>query len=282
MLFGTISLLGGHLEGFSPEESTSWRIVFILVALAAVLWPRRQRSELKATAARVVGRPRLALTVVVMSAIVGLQLWVFMWGPANGHAQDVAFGYFLLPLVMVLVGRVFFRDRLNRWQWAAVVAAGVGVLAQLLIAGGIGWPVGVIALLYPVYFGVRRWAGIDAMPFFLVETVILLVPAVAIIAASFIRGHPDGIPGTWPVLLIMVALSGVAMTLYILAARLLPLSMFGLLSYLEPVLVLVAAVLLGEPLTIVDAAVYAPIVVALILLGLSGARRDEHAEEPPL
>lgn len=265
-------------------ETTAWRVLFILIALLAVLAPARSRAQLKAVAGRIVRSPRLIAIVLVNSAIMGVQLWVFMWGPANGHAQDIAFGYFLLPLVMVVVGRVFFRDRLRTLQWAAVAAAVVGVLAQAVIAGGVNWPVLIIAGLYPVYFALRRWAGIDSMHVFLIEIILLVVPAVAVIIASHAGDPARGIPDTWPAVLLMAALSAVAMICYILASRLLPLSLFGLLSYLEPVLVLGASLLLGEQLTSADAFVYVPIVVALVLLGLSGGRRGRraHLEEPPL
>lgn len=284
MLFGVISLLGGHLEGFEPAETTAWRVLFILIALLAVLAPARSRVQLKAVARRIARSPRLIAIVLVNTAIMWVQLWVFMWGPANGHAQDIAFGYFLLPLVMVVVGRVFFRDRLRTLQWAAVAAAVVGVLAQAVIAGGVNWPVLVIAGLYPVYFALRRWAGLDSMHVFLIEVILLVVPAVVVIIASHAGDPARGIPDTWPAVVLMAALSAVAMICYILASRLLPLSLFGLLSYLEPVLVLGASLLLGEVLTAADGFVYVPIIVALMLLSLSGGRRGRrgHLEEPPL
>lgn len=286
VLFGAISLLGGHLGGFSPEETTAWRVLFVLLALAAVHASRGARTALKTVTRRIARSPRLLLIVLVNSGIMALQLWVFMWGPANGHAQDIAFGYFLLPLVMVIVGRVFFHDRLSALQWAAVAAACVGVLAQLVLTGGVNWPVLLIAGLYPIYFALRRWSGLDSMQVFLIEMIVLLVPAIIVIVLSYAPDPSRGVPGTWPVLLIMALLSGVAMTCYILASRLLPLSLFGLLSYLEPVLVLGAALLLGEAFGIHDAFVYIPIVVALVLLGVSGRRRRGRPrgriEEPPL
>lgn len=282
MLFGAISLIGGHLDGFSPEETTAWRVLFILMPLVAIHASSRARTALWAVGARIVRSPKLVIIVLVNSAIMAVQLWVFMWGPANGHAQDIAFGYFLLPLVMVVVGRVIFRDSLGALQWWAVVAAAVGVLAQLFIAGGVNWPVLIIAGLYPVYFALRRSTGLDSMQVFLLEIALLTIPAIAVIVFSYTSDPARGVPPAWPLMLIMAALSGIAMTCYIFASRLLPLSLFGLLSYLEPVLLLGAALLLGETFTPQDAFVYVPIVAALVLLGLSGRRRRDRLEEPPL
>lgn len=281
VLFGVISFIGGHLDGFTPEETTAWRVVFILLALLAVHIPQRQRAAFRAVAGRIVRSPRLIAIVLLNSANMAVQLWVFMWGPANGHGQDVAFGYFLLPLVMVVVGRFFFRDRLGALRWWAVAAAAVGVLAQLIVSGGLSWPVLVIAGLYPVYFGLRRAMDLDSIQVFLIEMIVLAVPTLVVIAASR-AAAVETVPETTRLLLFMAVISGAAMTFYILASQLLPLSLFGLLSYLEPVLLLVAALLLGETLGLADVFVYAPIVTALVLLGLSGRRRRGHLEEPPL
>lgn len=258
-------------------------MLFILAALGAVHVSSQARRQFKTVVSRIARSPKLIVIVLVNTAIMWVQLWVFMWGPANGHAQDIAFGYFLLPLVMVVVGRVFFHDRLHALQWAAVIAAAFGVLAQAVMAGGVNWPVLIIAGLYPVYFALRRWAGIDSMQVFFIEIALLAVPAIVVIVTSY-TAHPGrGIPAAWPMVLIMATLSAVAMICYILASRLLPLSLFGLLSYLEPLLVLGASLLLGEILTTADAFVYAPIVIALVLLGFSGGRRRRaHLEEPPL
>ncbi|MEJ1922651.1 EamA family transporter RarD [Microbacterium sp. KHB019] len=281
VLFGAIGLLGGHLDGLTPEQTTAWRVLFIAAALGALHATGPRRAALVTVSRRIIRRPRLIAVVLLNTAIMAVQLWVFMWGPANGDTQDIAFGYFLLPLVMVVVGRLFFRDRLRMLQWAAVAAAAVGVLAQALIAGGVGWPVLIIAGLYPVYFALRRWAGIDSMQVFLIEILLLVIPS-AVIAVSHLVSPADA-AASWPPLLLMATLSAAAMILYILASRLLPLSLFGLLSYLEPVLVLGASLLLGETLAVADAFVYGPIVAALVLLGLSGRRRPrEHLEEPPL
>lgn len=272
-----IALLGAHLDGFTSEEVTAWRVVFIVLALAAVHIPASQRAELRADVKRIFTSASRILVLLICTVIMWFQLWVFMWGSANGHTQDVAMGYFLLPLVMVLVGRVLFRDVMSTWQRAAVISAAVGVIAQLVLTRAVGWPVLLIAGLYPVYFALRRWFAMDTKHVFLIEVLLLLVPSSYFISTgAFVAGHA---PASTPTLLVVVGLSGVAMTLYILASTWLPLGLFGLLSYLEPVLLLGAAVALGYVLSPRDAFIYGPILLALVFLIIGGARakRGEHA-----
>lgn len=282
VLFGAISLLGGRLDGFSPEETTAWRVLFVLAALLPIVLAASRRAAQRATTVRVLRSPRLLLVVLANAAILGLQLWVFMWGPANGQAQAVALGYFLLPLAMVLVGRVVFGDRLSGWQRAAVLAAAVGVVAELVINRAIGWPALLIVLLYPVYFALRRRTGLGDLHGFVLEIGVLLLLAVPVVVHGLL-GHAarGGLPPAFGQLLLVAVLSGAAMTLYILASQWLPMPLFGLLSYLEPVLILGAALLLGEHLAPGDALVYGPIAVALALLGC-GALWRRGSDSPRL
>lgn len=274
VLFGAISLLGGRLEGFSPEETTAWRVLFVLAAVLPIVLAAPRRAAQRDATLRVLRSPRLLLVVLVNAAILGLQLWVFMWGPANGQTQAVALGYFLLPLAMVVVGRVLFGDRLSGWQRAAVLAALVGVVAKIVLTRSLDWPAILIVVLYPVYFALRRRTGLGDLHGFVLEIALLTAVALPVVVHGLL-GHAarGGLPPAAGELLLVAVLSGAAMTLYILASQWLPMPVFGLLSYLEPVLILVAALLLGERLAPGDAVVYGPVAIALALLACGTLRR---------
>ena len=79
-----------------------------------------------------------------------------LWGPINGRGLQVSLGYFLLPLVMVLVGCVLYKEKLSRWQMAAVALAILGVGHEIWRIGFIAWETVYVALAYPLYFFMRR------------------------------------------------------------------------------------------------------------------------------
>ena len=267
-LFAAIFLISGSLRDIGHTEVYGWRIVLTLAIIAPVyaLVPSR-RTQMLALLGRIRARPSLLFFGVIASALVGVQLWLFMYAPMNGYALATSLGYFLLPLVMVVVGRAAFAERLSQGQKIAVVLAALGVAHQLVFAGGLAWPTLLICLGYPVYFAARRRARFESNAAFTLE-ILLLTP----LALWFILTGARG-PGAelLPVLSIGV-LGAVAMFLYLGAASLLSLSVFGLLSYVEPVLLLVAAVLMGEQLVARDAFTYAPIILALVLLAADGFR----------
>ncbi len=282
-LFAVIFLLAGLLPGWGAEEILGWRIVLTLATLA-VIFPflPPARAEWRTLLRRIRVRPTLVLLGAVAAPLVGVQLWLFVWAPLNNMALAVSFGYFLMPLTMVLAGRVFFADRLSILRKLAVVAAAVGVAHEAVAAGGLQWPTLLVCLGYPIYFVLRRKIGFDNLAAFSAE-LLLMLPA----AVFFILSGPHGLgadnggvlggagipDGTWGVATIGV-LGGVSMATYLLASKWLPLSLFGLLGYVEPVLLVVVSWILGETLGWAALLTYGPILLALLFLSLDGRRRD--------
>lgn len=276
-LFAAIFLIAGSLPGWGSGEIFGWRVVLTLLTLALIVpFVAWGRAEVRTLLARVRRRPALLLPGAFAAGLVGVQLWLFMWAPLNGMALSVSFGYFLLPLTMVLAGRLFFGDKLSPLRKLAVAAAGVGVLHQALTAGGLAWPTLLVCLAYPIYFVLRRKIGFDTLAAFGAELLAMLPLGIYLIVTGShgVSGGASGGPSTgglWAVLAIGV-LGGLAMVLYLLASKWLPLSLFGLLSYVEPVLLVGVSLLLGEVLGFSALLTYGPILLALVFLGIDGRR----------
>ncbi|MFI8414293.1 EamA family transporter RarD [Paeniglutamicibacter gangotriensis] len=267
-LFAAIFLVSGSLKDIGHAEVYGWRIVLTLLVISPVyaLVPAR-KAQMATVLGRIRARPSLLFFGAIASALVGVQLWLFMYAPMNGYALATSLGYFLLPLVMVVVGRAAFSERLSQAQKIAVTLAIVGVGHQVVFDGGLAWPTLVICLGYPLYFAARRRARFESNAAFTLE-ILLLTP----LALYFILTSVHG-PGAELLPVLSIGLLGaVAMFLYLGAASLLSLSVFGLLSYVEPVLLMVAAVIMGEQLLLQDAFTYVPILLALVLLAADGFR----------
>ena len=267
-LFATIFLVSGSLKDIGHAEVYGWRIVLTLLVIGPVyaLVPAR-RAQMVTVLGRIRARPSLLFFGAIASALVGVQLWLFMYAPMNGYALATSLGYFLLPLVMVVVGRAAFSERLSKGQKIAVTLAVVGVGHQVVFDGGLAWPTLVICLGYPLYFAARRRARFESNAAFTLE-ILFLTPLALYFILTSVRG-----PGAELLPVLSIGLLGaVAMFLYLGAASLLSLSVFGLLSYVEPVLLMVAAVIMGEQLLLQDAFTYVPILLALVLLAADGFR----------
>lgn len=276
VLFAAMFLLPALLEGLTAAQVLGWRVLVSTPVVALLLLATGRMPDVGRLLRRLAAHRALLLVLVLDALLLGVQMWLFGWAPATGHGLEVSLGYLLLPLVMVLLGVVFDRERLSRLRLAAVLTAAVGVVAAVALAGGISVPTAIVALGYPAYFLIRRRAALDGPGSLLLELVVLAPVATALMVlmpgGAAVAG--EAVPG----ILLLGVLGGVALVLYLLASRLLSLGVFGLLGYVEPVLLVVVAVaLLGERLTPLDAAVYGPLVVALVLLALESRRRPMRA-----
>lgn len=267
-MFGALYFLASRLEPLTGLEIFAWRVALTAPLVTALLLLGRQWHAVTMTAARVCARPVTALNLVLAAALLAVQLWLFTWAPGHGHALEVALGYFLMPLVMVVVGVAAFGERLSRWRLAAVACAALGVGHELLRVGTLSWSTLLVALGYPAYFVLRRRAGIATTGGMWFEFVIMLPVAVVLVLTG---PSLAVVPDLAPLLSVLGVLSAAALVCYLVASQLLSFSLFGLLSYLEPVLLaLVSVTLLGQGIAPDEWWTYVPIWAAVVLLVLEG------------
>lgn len=247
-----------------------WRIVLGLPALTLWVFALRSGPALRALWQRVRRQPWLGAGLLLSAHLIGAQMALFMWAPLHGKALEVSLGYFLLPLVMVLAGRLVYGERLNRWQQLAVLLAALGVMHAVWREGSLSWAAALVALGYPPYFMLRRWMRVEALPSLWAETLLLVPFALYLLAGEPVRSQLTQQPGLWWLLPLLGLLSATALASYLAASRRLPLGLFGLLGYLEPALLFGVSLLLGERMMPGELWTYGPIWLALGVLAVDG------------
>lgn len=280
-MFALLSAYATLLAPLSGLDIFAWRVIFTVPGALLLVALRRRLPILRQLLYQMVTRPMLGMAMIGSAALLGLQLWVFLWAPLHGRMLEVSLGYFLLPLTMVLVGRFYYRERLDGLQWLAVLCASLGVAHELGATGAFSWPTLLVALGYPPYFVLRRKINQDSLAMFTVEMALLLPPAIFSVISggslSVIASRID----MWCLLLPgLGALSTLALASYLKASRLLPVALFGILGYVEPVLlVLISITLLGETLSASQLATYIPIWIAVALTALHSVRLVRFASD---
>lgn len=273
VLFGAIYWISPFLAPLGGEEIFGWRVLATLPFTTLLLVWRGEWRQVQQIAQRVRAKPLLGAALLLSAAMVGVQLWLFMWAPMAGRALPVSLGYFLLPLVMVLVGRVLHGERLSGPHKLATALAAAGVAAELLRAGGVSWETWLVAIGYPLYFALRRRLRTEQLGGHWVDMA-LAVP----VATWFVLRAPSTVPvvagdGVLAALVLVVGVvSAVALALYMAASGLLPMGLFGLLTYVEPVLLALVAWLLGERLAPGQWLLYGLVFAAVAVLVADGLR----------
>lgn len=271
ILFAIMYFYTTLLAPLDGEEIFGWRMLLTLPCATLFMLYSKDWQRVLEIAARLLRQPWLIIGLLGTSALLAVQLWLFMWAPINGKGLHVSLGYFLLPLTMLLTGRLVYNERLSRLQKLAALLAGLGVLNEFYQAGSFSWETVLVAIGYPLYFVLRRKLGVDHLGGLWFD-MLLMLP----VAAWFALAH--GMTGTYlaqsvglyGLIPLLGLLSTAALVSYILASRLLPFSLFGLLGYVEPVLLVGVALLLGETIKPEEWLTYIPIWLAVVVLVLEG------------
>ena len=204
--------------------------------------------------------------------LIGSMWAVFVWGPLNGETLGVAMGFFLAPMVMIVVGLIIFKDRLSHLQYLAAAVALAGVILNLWNTGEFSWVALVIAIGYPLYLIFRRLQPIPVLAAFYMENLLLAPLAIwACVVFGEVR-HPFDYEIYMLLLFFGISLLGTSGILFFLAAsKRLPLALLGLLGYLEPFLIfLIALFILDEKILPGEGMTYGLICAAMLLLVLDG------------
>jgi chloramphenicol-sensitive protein RarD len=262
--WGLVPVYFRALSGVPPFEILAHRIAWsvpILFLLVAALgrWEEVRRPLASA---------RALLLVAATTLLIGLNWLVYIWAVDQGRVLEASLGYFVNPLVNVLLGVVFLREPLTRRQGAAVALAAAGVLALVLRAERLPWISLTLALSFGIYGLLRKQARLDAVGGLLVETGLLAPLALAYLWRLHATGA--GHLGATPRLTFLLVAAGLVTSLPLIwfakGVERLRLSTIGLLQYVSPSMQLAIAVFLfGEPFGAVQAVAFACIWAALAL-----------------
>lgn len=270
-LFGVLFFYGTLLAPLAGEELFAWRVLISVPALALLLRATGESKLVRAVWRRLLAQPSMGLLLAASAGFLGVQLWLFTWAPLHGHALDVSLGYFLLPLVMICVGRFVFNERLSPLQRGAAAVAAVGVAHAFIASEQAAWPTFLVAFGYPFYFTLRKKLGTNHLGGLFFDMVLMLPAALFIIAQ---RPETLSVLATTPSLVGLVLGFGligiIALALFLWSTRAMSIGLFGLLTYFEPVFLVLVALILGERLTTSDLYTYGPIWVAIGILVVDG------------
>lgn len=271
VLFGVMYFYTSLMKPLDGEEIFGWRMLLTVPCATLFMLVSGDWRRVRDLAARLWQRPLLIFGLLLSSMLLGAQLLIFMWAPLHGRSLEVSLGYFLLPLSMIFTGRVVYGEHLSYLQKVAAAFAMIGVGHELWRLGSFSWETLLVAGGYPLYFVLRRKLKTDHLGGLWFDMLLMLPIGLWFIS----NGHTHAIQQA-PLLYLLIPLLGVisasALVSYIVASRLLPFSLFGLLSYVEPILLVGVALLLGESIGRDEWLTYLPIWLAVVVLMIEGAK----------
>jgi chloramphenicol-sensitive protein RarD len=238
--WGLLPLYLRALKTVPLLEIVSHRILWSAVLLVVIGLATRQLSWLS----QLRERPRLLWTLLASAAALSLNWLVFIWAVSVGRVVDGSLGYFINPLVNVVLAVVVLKERLRPLQWAAVGVAAFGVLWLTVLAGQLPWIGLGLASCFGLYGLLRKTAAIDSLGGLTLETLLLLPLAGGYLLWLAGSGHSawNSAPSVPWLLVAAGPLTAVPLLSFVAGARRIPLSLVGILQYLGPSLQLLLGV----------------------------------------
>jgi len=248
-----------------PVEFVGWRIIWTLPLCLMIVAFRRQYGEIASAFAS----PRMMLALLASALLIATNWFVYTWAIMQNQVYAASLGYYLNPLLNVLLGTLLLGERLSKLQWLAVAIAALAV--ALLSSGALTtlWISLTLAMSFGLYGIVRKQLDVGALPGLTIETMILIPAAICIV--TWYGFTPEGsafgrdlqVSG---LLVVSGVVTAIPLLLFAIAARRMPYSTLGFIQYLAPTLVFLQGLFIfGQQLRTVQLGSFLLIWTAIVI-----------------
>ena len=277
MLWGLFPLYWKLLSHVDPFEIISQRIIWCTVFTVAIC------LIFKHDFVALLKTPRARHYLIPAAVLITINWGVYVYAVSIDRIVETAIGYYLNPLVTIVLGMAFFKERLNALQVVALVLCCIGIAFFTSGYGSFPWISITLAISFGIYGAVKKKGGYPASEALAFENLVALVPAIAVaVALAFINGDHAFFGDVttwqgWQTTLLLIGggvVTAIPLLLFATAANLIPLTLLGFIQYLSPTIALLIGVFVnGEPFTLAHAACLGCIWVGLALVAVSSLRK---------
>ena len=278
VLWGLMPLYWHLLKAVPSLQIVAHRVLWCAVLVALWLLWSQGRGWFRA----ILAQPRLAAMLTVSGLCIGVNWGLYIWAVNAGHVVESSLGYFINPLLNVVIGTVFLRERLNPTQWASVALTAAGVLWLTFNYGSFPWIALTLAASFGVYGLIRKLAAVDSVTGLGFENAVLLLPALGYLLWAETSGQ-GGFFGAWGfgvdgLLVFGGALTALPLIAFSFAVRRVPLSTIGLMQYIAPTMQFLIGVFVFHEVFDRDRAIgFVVIWIALAIFAFDSLRRARRA-----
>jgi chloramphenicol-sensitive protein RarD len=279
LLWGVFPIYWKWLQSVPAIQLIGHRIIWSFLLLAAILFVTRQWKAFQAAALS----RRVVLIYLASAILLGLNWLTYVWAVNAGFVVETSLGYFINPLLSVLLGVLFLREKLRPWQWVLIGLAAIGVTYVAISYGQFPWIALTLAFTFGIYGYVKKAAPLGSLYGLTLETGLLFLPAAGFLLVMEVQGQGAFLhSGTFKDLLMVGAgaVTAIPLLLFASAAQRIPLSTVGILQYITPTMQFLLGVLVyREPFNRSHLIGFCIVWLALILFWVEGflARRRQVA-----
>ena len=283
LLWGILPVYWKQLAEVPAYEILAHRVIWSFVFMFAIILVTRSLRQFLAETVQIGRNPRKLAGLIVASLLISVNWLIYIWAVNENRVVEASLGYYINPLVSVLLGIVVLKEKLSLWQTVSFGLAAVGVIIMTVNFGALPWVSLSLAITFAFYGMCKKILGISAVTSTTLET--LIVSPVAAGYLLLLAGQGQGAfsfnsqAATW-LLAGAGAVTATPLLLFASGANRLPLSLLGFTQYLSPTISLALGVLLyHEPFTHIHMIAFSFIWLALAVFSLAKTKSFVHAEE---
>ncbi|WP_433299889.1 EamA family transporter RarD [Actinoplanes sp. CA-030573] len=281
VLWGFFPIYFKLLKPASPLEILAHRVIWSVLFVSLLLAAARNWRFL----ARIVRSPRLFGGIAAAAVLIAVNWGTYIYGVNSSRVVETALGYFITPLVLVLLGVTVQRERLRSWQWIAVAIGGLAVVVLTVDYGRLPYIALLLAASFGTYSLVKKRLQLPPAEGLFVESAVLAVPALIYVGWLTVAGHAHfGHEGaTHTVLMILAGVAtAVPLLLFAASANRVPMVGIGILQYVAPIIQLACGLFLfHEPMPPARLAGFGLVWIALIIFTADALRQRRRTATGP-
>ncbi|UCZ55119.1 EamA family transporter RarD [Bacillus shivajii] len=277
LLWGLLPLYWKLIDHIPSEEVLAHRIIWSFIFMSSIILILRKHGSFVAEVRAMFKNKKLFAAIIFASLFIATNWYVYIWAVANDQVVQASLGYYINPLVSVLLGVVFLKEKLSKMQTIAVILAFAAVLLLTFSAGVFPVVALGLALSFGLYGLMKKIAVIGTMTGVALES-LLVLPFAAIFLFSQHGASASALYVHDPLSVILLlgagAVTAVPLLLFTAGARRIPLSLIGFLQYIAPTIMLFLGVFLfQEPFTVTHIVAFSMIWVGLMMFTYSRYRQ---------
>lgn len=272
VLWGILPIYWELIDQIGAFEILAFRIIFSAIFMVLILIVgKHQRQSFMRDVNRLVSHPIQLLAIIVAGYVITVNWGTFIWAVTNGHVLQSSLGYYINPLVSILLALIFLKERFNKFEWLAILFAFIGVLYMTLKVGEFPVVSLMLAFSFGIYGLLKKVVHIDAISSIAVECIVT-APAGLIYVGYLWQQHQltfgMNMSSFW--LLFSGAITAIPLILFSAGAKRIPLSLTGFIQYVGPTIMFVLGIFLfNEPFDVHQLITFVFIWIGIILYSIS-------------
>lgn len=282
LIWGVLPLYWRLMESIPAEEILAHRVFWSLIFMIFVILYNRQLQELKDYLKNAMKQTKQLMALAIAAALISVNWFIYIWAVNHEQVVEASLGYYINPLVSVLLGIIFLKERLNVWQMLSFALAAIGVAILTVQHGNFPWIAITLAVTFGLYGLAKKLIRVDSSIGLTFETA--MVSPIALIYIVFLgfKGIGSFSVFTLDSLLFIGAGPATALPLLLFAkgAQRIPLTMMGFLQYIAPTISLLLGIFIfNETFTNTHMLTFGLIWTSLIIFSFSKTKRMESIEQ---